>query len=49
MSTPVWFVKLLQKVYPSRFLLAKTTRVPLIRRIADYEPAVLRIYLGEED
>jgi len=36
MSTPVWFVKVLQKVYPSRFWLAKTTRVPLIRRIADY-------------
>lgn len=35
MSTPVWFVKLLQKVYPSRFLLAKATRVPVIRRITD--------------
>lgn len=35
MSTPVWFVKLLERVYPARFWLARATRVPLIRRITD--------------
>ncbi len=35
MSTPVWFVKLLQKVYPARFALAKATHIRPIGRITD--------------
>jgi len=35
MSRPVWFVKLLQKLFPQRFLLARLTRVPLVARIVD--------------
>lgn len=35
MSTPVWFVRLLEKIYPARFRLARATHVPLIRRITD--------------
>jgi ferredoxin len=35
MSRPVWFVELLKKVYPSRFLLAGATRMPILRDIAE--------------
>lgn len=35
MSTPVWFVKLLQKLYPLRFALAKATHVRPIGRLTD--------------
>jgi ferredoxin len=35
MSQPVWFVKLIQKFFPQRFLLARLTHIPLIARIVD--------------
>lgn len=35
MSTPVWFVKLLQRIYPSRFYLAKATHIRPIGRLTD--------------
>lgn len=36
MSRPLWFVRLLRKVYPSRFLAARTTRLPVLGRIIDH-------------
>jgi len=36
MSRPLWFVHLIKKTYPGRFLAASATRVPLIGRIVDY-------------
>jgi ferredoxin len=35
MGRPLWFVKLIEKVYPLRFLVARTTRVPIIGGIVD--------------
>ena len=35
MSQPVWFVKLLQKVFPCSFSLARLTRIPIVGRITD--------------
>jgi len=35
MSRPLWFVELLKKVYPSRFLLAGATRIPILGGIAE--------------
>lgn len=35
MSQPIWFVKLLHKFFPGRFLLAKLTRIPAIAWITD--------------
>ncbi len=35
MSTPVWFVKLLQKLYPARFSLAKATHFHPVGRLID--------------
>ena len=36
MARPIWFVNLLEKYFPSRFSLAKLTRVPVIGRMIDY-------------
>lgn len=36
MSRPLWFVKLLEKVYPLRFLAAKTTRLPIVDRVVEH-------------
>lgn len=36
MARPVWFVNLIKKVFPGRFLAARMTRVPGIRSIVDY-------------
>jgi ferredoxin len=36
MSRPLWFVALLRKLFPSRFLLAKTTKVPLVGALLDH-------------
>jgi len=35
MSSPVWFVKLLEKFFPQRFLLAKATRVSTVGKVVD--------------
>lgn len=35
MSRPLWFVRLLEKAFPGRFLAARTTRVPILGRILD--------------
>jgi ferredoxin len=35
MARPIWFVNLLKKYFPSRFALAKLTKVPLVGRIID--------------
>ena len=35
MGRPVWFVKLLQKLFPHRFLFARLTRIPAIATITD--------------
>jgi len=35
MSQPVWFVKLIQKIFPHRSALAKLTRIPLVAKITD--------------
>ncbi|HEY47747.1 MAG: 4Fe-4S ferredoxin [Anaerolineae bacterium SM23_ 63] len=36
MSRPLWFVKLLKKAFPGRFLLAKTTKVPILGSMLDH-------------
>ena len=36
MSQPVWFVKLVQRLFPHRFRLAKLTRIPIVGRITDH-------------
>ena len=33
MSRPRWFVTLIKRIYPTRFLAARTTRVPLLGRV----------------
>jgi len=35
MGRPVWFVGLIRKAYPQRFLAARATRLPLVGRMAD--------------
>lgn len=35
MSRPLWFVELLKKIYPRRFLLAGATRIPILGDIAE--------------
>ncbi|OQY25694.1 MAG: 4Fe-4S ferredoxin [Anaerolineaceae bacterium 4572_32.1] len=35
MSQPVWFVKLIQRLFPLRFLLARLTKIPLMDRIVE--------------
>lgn len=35
MSQPVWFVKLLQRFLPYRYLLARLTQIPVVARITD--------------
>jgi ferredoxin len=35
MSQPIWFVKLLQKIFPYRSALAKLTRIPIVGKITD--------------
>jgi len=36
MSRPLWFVDLLKRAYPARFLLARLTRLPVLDRIVDH-------------
>ena len=35
MSKPIWFVKLLERLFPHRFLLARLTRIPIVAKITD--------------
>jgi ferredoxin len=35
MSQPIWFVKLIQRFFPQRFLIARLTRIPLLVKIFD--------------
>ncbi|TFF84621.1 hypothetical protein EU524_00730, partial [Candidatus Thorarchaeota archaeon] len=35
MARPLWFVELLKKAFPSRSMIAKATKVPMIGRIVD--------------
>ncbi len=35
MSQPIWIVKLIQKLFPRRFLLARLTHIPVVARIVD--------------
>jgi ferredoxin len=35
MSQPIWFVRLLQKIFPYRSALARLTRIPLVGKITD--------------
>jgi len=36
MGRPLWFVKLLEKAYPLRFLAARATKVPIVGQITDH-------------
>lgn len=36
MSRPLWFVKILKKAFPRRFLLARLTRLPIVDRIVEH-------------
>ena len=36
MARPIWFVNLVKKYFPSRFSLAKLTKVPVVGRMIDY-------------
>jgi ferredoxin len=36
MSRPIWFVNLLKKAYPGRFLAARFTNIPVINHLVDY-------------
>ena len=36
MSQPVYLVELLKKIYPSRFFLAKLTRIPIVGHLVDW-------------
>lgn len=36
MSRPVWLVDIIKKGFPTRFLLARLTRVPVLKRVMDY-------------
>jgi len=35
MSRPLWFVQLIKKTFPNRFLVARATKVPILGRILD--------------
>ncbi len=35
MSSPVWFVKIIKKTFPSRFIMAKMTRMPLLGKLIE--------------
>jgi ferredoxin len=35
MSRPLWFVQFLKKIYPSRFLLARATKLPVVGSVVD--------------
>jgi hypothetical protein len=35
MARPIWFVNLVEKYFPSRFSLAKLTKVPIVGRVID--------------
>jgi ferredoxin len=35
MSRPLWFVELIKKIYPGRFLAARATRIPIVGEILD--------------
>lgn len=35
MSRPLWFIELIKKVYPGRFLAARATRIPILGSILD--------------
>ena len=57
MSRPTWFVELLKLAFPSRFALAKTTKVPLVEQVVQkmlfedddlvYLPSDVTIPVGE--
>jgi ferredoxin len=36
MARPIWFVNLVKKYFPSRFSLARLTKVPIVGRMIDY-------------
>jgi hypothetical protein len=36
MSSPLWFVKMIKKTFPQRFIMARMTRLPLIGRGIEY-------------
>ena len=36
MSSPLWFVKIVKKTFPQRFMMARMTRLPLIGRGIEY-------------
>jgi hypothetical protein len=36
MSRPLWFVQLIKKAFPNRFLAARATKVPIIGRVLDH-------------
>ena len=36
MATPLWFVKLIKKAFPTRFALARMTRLPLLGRLMQW-------------
>ena len=58
MASPVWFVNILKKTFPHRFVVARMTRLPLIGRLMDsmifggdditYLPKDRTIQVGEE-
>ena len=35
MNRSIWFVKLLERLFPHRFALARLTRIPVVSRITD--------------
>jgi len=36
MSRPLWFVQLIKKTFPNRFLVARATKLPILGRILDH-------------
>lgn len=36
MSTPIWFITLIKKVFPDRFFLSRMTKMPFIGSIVNY-------------
>jgi hypothetical protein len=36
MARPIWFVNLVKKLFPGRFLLAEMTKVPIVGHMIDY-------------
>ncbi len=35
MSTPIWFVSLIRRAFPGRYVLARATKLPLVGRVLD--------------